>query len=266
MKVAAGQFAVQRMWHENADICCSLMCDAAEQGVDLLVLPETVLARDNADPDWGVCCAQPLDGAFVNRLLSASLTITLTTILTLHIPAGGDKVFNTLIAIREGKIIARYNKLHLYDAFSMQESRRVCAGKQLPPLIEVGGMKVGLMTCYDLRFPELARRLVLEGASLLVLPSAWVKGTHKKMHWDVLVTARALENTCYMVAVGECGPRNIGHSMIVDPLGITIVKAGESPALLVADIDPQHIADTRAVLPVLVNRRFSLPELYEDGD
>lgn len=261
MKVAAGQFAVRREWQENADICCRLMADAAGQGVSLLVLPEAVLARDNGDSGWGVRCAQPLDGPFVARLLDASLESPLTTVLTLHVPASSGRVLNTLIVIRNGTIIARYDKLHLYDAFTMQESRNVDAGDRLPPLIEVDGIWVGLMTCYDLRFPELARRLVLDGASLLVLPSAWVRGAHKEMHWEVLVTARALENTCYMVAVGECGPRNIGNSMIVDPLGIVVARAAEYPALLVAEVDPERIADVRRVLPVLANRRFSRPEL-----
>lgn len=261
MKVAAGQFAVRREWQENADICIGLMKDAADDGARLLVLPEAVLARDNSDPDWGVRSAQPLNGPFVTQLLAASRQSTLTTILTLHVPDGEGRVFNTLIAIRRGEIIARYNKLHLYDAFAVQESRNVSAGDQLPPLIDIDGMKVGLMTCYDLRFPEMARRLVLDGASLLVLPAAWVRGPHKEMHWEVLVTARALENTCYVVAVGECGPRNIGNSLVVDPLGIAIVRAAEGPALLMAEVDPQRIASVRETLPVLANRRFAPPEL-----
>jgi len=125
----------------------------------------------------------------------------------------------------------------------------------------VAGMKVGLMTCYDVRFPELARRLVLDGADVLVLPAAWVKGPLKEMHWELLTTARALENTCYMVAVGECGPRNIGNSLVIDPLGVAIAKAPESAALVFADLDPQRIAYARSVLPVLENRCFARPEL-----
>lgn len=124
-------------------------------------------------------------------------------------------------------------------------------------------MKVGLMTCYDVRFPELARRLAIEGAEVLVLPSAWLRGPLKEMHWEVLVTARALENTCYLVAVGECGPRNIGNSMVVDPLGVAVVKAAEAPTLLYAELDAARIAYARSVLPVLENRRFARPELKE---
>ncbi|HSV48572.1 MAG TPA: nitrilase-related carbon-nitrogen hydrolase, partial [Ramlibacter sp.] len=151
----------------------------------------------------------------------------------------------------------------LYDAFSMKESTNVVPGDEVPPLVEVAGLKLGLMTCYDLRFPELARRLALDGAQVLVLPAAWVKGPLKEAHWEVLVTARELENTCYVVATGECGERNIGQSMVVDPLGVAVARAAEGPALLVADIDPARIVHAREVLPVLANRRFGRPELEQ---
>jgi len=261
MKVAMGQFAVSREWQENTDICIGLMNQALAGGADLLVLPEGVLARDIADPDLVLKAAQPLDGPFLSQLLATSRANTLTTMMTVHVPTADGRALNVLVAIRNGEIIARYDKLHLYDAFAMQESRNVTAGNDVPPLVDVAGMKGGLMTCYDVRFPELARRLALDGADLLVLPAAWVKGPLKEMHWEVLVTARALENTCYVVAVGECGPRNIGNSLVVDPLGVAIAKAAEGPALVFAEVDPQRIADARRALPVLENRRFARPEL-----
>ncbi|MTD26868.1 deaminated glutathione amidase [Erwinia sp. J316] len=261
IKVALGQFAVRREWQENARICVDLMQQAQQQGARLLVLPEAVLARDISDPDLAVKSAQPLDGPFLSQLLAASSNNTLTTVLTLHVPGNDGRVWNALVVIRAGEIVARYDKLHLYDAFAVQESRNVSAGDRVPPLVEVDGLNVGLMTCYDIRFPELARRLALDGADLLVLPAAWVRGPLKEMHWEVLITARALENTCYVVAAGECGPRNIGNSMVVDPLGVAVARAAEGPALVLADIDPQRIADARRALPVLLNRRFGRPEL-----
>ncbi|HWQ09319.1 MAG TPA: nitrilase-related carbon-nitrogen hydrolase, partial [Holophaga sp.] len=185
----------------------------------------------------------------------------LTLITTIHVPAEDGRAWNTLIVLRNGELLAEYRKLHLYDAFLDQESGHVIPGNDVPPVVEVAGLKVGLMTCYDVRFPELARRLVLDGADVLVLPAAWVRGPLKEMHWQVLVTARALENTAYVVAVSECGPRNIGSSMVVDPLGVAIARAGKAPALCFADLDPARIAYAREALPVLKNRRFSRPEL-----
>ncbi len=261
MKAALGQFAVSREWQENLATSVRLMGEAKATGADLLLLPEGILARDITDPDIVLKTAQPLDGPFMQGVLEASKGSALTTLFCIHVPNGKGRVFNVHVAVRDGAIVAAYRKLHLYDAFSMLESTNVEPGSEVPPLLEIAGLKCGLMTCYDVRFPELARRLALDGADVLLLPAAWVRGLGKEAHWDVLVTARALENTCYVVATGECGPRNIGASMVVDPLGVAIARAGEAPALIYAEIDPARIAAARAALPVLVNRRFAGPEL-----
>lgn len=261
MKVAMGQFAVAREWQRNAQTCIQLMQQAQEAGAALLVLPEAVLATDIADPGLAVREAQPLDGPFLTQLLTASRQSTLTTFLSIYVPDGPQRAINAQLALRGGEIIARYDKLHLYDAFTMRESQRVTAGEVVPPLVEVDGIKIGMMTCYDIRFPELARRLALDGADILVLPSAWVRGPLKEKHWEVLVTARALENTCYVIAVGECGPRNIGGSLMVDPLGVAIARAAEDPTLIFAELDRERINRARQMLPVLANRRFKRPEL-----
>jgi deaminated glutathione amidase len=266
MKVALGQFAVSREWQQNAATCRRLMSEAAAGGADLLVLPEGILARDIADPDIVVRTAQPLDGPFVSELRDASRGSALTIMTSVHVPAGQGRVWNVLIVLRDGRILEQYKKLHLYDAFSAMESATVTPGAEIPPLVEIGGFRIGLMTCYDVRFPELARRLALDGADVLVLPSAWVKGPLKEAHWEVLVTARALENTCYVVAVGECGERNIGSSLVVDPLGVAVARAAEAPALVFAELDAARIAHARKVLPVLKNRRFARPELTRAGD
>ena len=261
MKAALGQFAVSREWQENLSTSVRLMGEAKAAGADLFLLPEGILARDITDPDIVLKTAQPLDGPFMQGVLEASKGSALTTLFCIHVPNGKGRVFNVHVAVRDGAIVAAYRKLHLYDAFSALESTNVEPGSEVPPLIEIAGLKCGLMTCYDVRFPELARRLALDGADVLLLPAAWVRGLGKEAHWDVLVTARALENTCYVVATGECGPRNIGASMVVDPLGVAIARAGEAPALIYADIDPARIAAARAALPVLANRRFAGPEL-----
>jgi Predicted amidohydrolase len=261
MRVALGQFAVSRNWEDNTQTVLDLMQKAQNNGADLLVLPEGILARDIADPEIVLKAAQKLDGPFMTRILEESCGSNLTVMTTIHIPAPSGKVFNTFVTFRNGEIIGQYRKLHLYDAFSDKESENVQPGDEIPALIDVAGFRLGTMTCYDVRFPELARRLVLEGADVLVLPAAWVKGPNKEFHWQTLVTARALENTSYMIAVGECGSRNIGASMVVDPLGIACVRAGEAPALLYADLDRERLEYARKILPVLENRRFRKPEL-----
>lgn len=261
MYVAVGQFAVTPDWEANAQQCISLMGQAANKGASLLVLPEALLARDVNDPDLSVKSAQPLNGGFLQCLLEESARNRLTTIFTIHVPSTQGRAVNTLVVLREGAIVETYAKLHLYDAFSIQESRLVDPGTQIPPLIDVDGIKLGLMTCYDLRFPEMALNLALAGAEVLVLPAAWVRGALKEHHWATLLTARALDTTCYVVAAGECGNKNIGQSRIIDPLGVTVAAAAEAPTLVMAEIDPGRIALARGQLPVLRNRRFAPPQL-----
>lgn len=261
MIVAAGQFVVTPDWQTNARTCVALMAKAAGQQASLLVLPEALLARDDNDPYMSVKSAQALDGGFLSLLLEESRENALTTVLTIHVPSSPGRAVNTLVVLREGRILTHYAKLHLYDAFNMQESERVDSGDEIAPLIDVDGMKVGLMTCYDLRFPELALSLALQGADILVLPAAWVRGPLKEQHWATLLAARALDTTCYIVASGECGNKNIGQSRVVDPQGVAIAAAGEVPQLIMAEITPQRVAQTREKLPVLRNRRFAPPQL-----
>ena len=238
MLVAAGQFAVTSVWEKNAELCASLMAQAAENDVSLFVLPEALLARDDHDADLSVKSAQLLEGEFLGRLRRESKRNMMTTILTIHVPSTPGRAWNMLVALQAGNIVSRYAKLHLYDAFAIQESRHVDAGNEIAPLLEVEGMKVGPMTCYDLRFPEL-----------------------KEHHWSTLLAARALDTTCYMVAAGECGNKNIGQSRIIDPFGVTIAAASEMPALIMAEVTPERVRQVRAQLPVLNNRRFAPPQL-----
>lgn len=261
MRVAAGQFVVTPEWRKNAQLCVELMRRAAEEGASLLVLPEALLARHDNDPDMSVNSAQPLTGGFLSALSAESRRNALTTVLTLHVPTTDGRAANTLVVLRGGEVIAQYRKLHLYDAFSVQESRRVDAGDRLPPLVEVDGMLVGLMTCYDLRFPEMALALALQGAEVLVLPTAWLRGPLKEHHWASLLAARALDTTCYIVAAGECGNKNIGQSRIIDPLGVTLAGAGSLPQLIFSDISKTCLQEVRAQLPVLRNRRFAPPKI-----
>lgn len=117
------------------------------------------------------------------------------------------------------------------------------------------------MTCYDLRFPDMALALALQGADVLALPTGWVRGPLKEQQWSTLLAARALDTTCYMIAAGECGNRNIGQSRIIDPLGVTIAAAADRPAQIVAEIFRERIDQVREQLPLLQQRRFAPPQL-----
>ncbi|WP_020499457.1 nitrilase-related carbon-nitrogen hydrolase [Sciscionella marina] len=257
MRVAIGQFAVEEDWRANAGQARGYLREASAAGVDLLVLPEDSMALFIDEPGKIRDAAQPVDGPYVSALREGSAeTPGMTTVFGMHEPGVDGKVYNTLVAIRGGEVLATYRKLHLYDAFGARESDRVAPGSGDPVVIDCAGWKIGLMTCYDVRFPELARLLVDAGAQAIACPTAWVRGPLKEWHWEVMVTARALDNTCYLIGAGECGRRNIGSSLVVDPLGTAVARLGTRPGLLFAELDPELLTTARENLPVLANRRF----------
>lgn len=267
MRTAVGQFTATPDWKENLAVCQDLLGQAQQGGADLLVLPEGVLARFTEDRHRIRELAQPLDGPFVTGLREATAGHDTTVVVGIHEPSDDGRVFNTLVALRDGELIGRYRKIHLYDAFGDQESANVRAADEPPVIIEVAGTKVGLMTCYDVRFPELARLLVDGGAEVLALPAAWVRGPAKERHWEVMISARAMENTCWVAASGECGPRNIGNSMVVDPLGTVRSRLAATQGLAWAEADPASTVAARRTLPVLANRRFTVnPDVLALGD
>ncbi|HIU84594.1 MAG TPA: carbon-nitrogen hydrolase family protein [Candidatus Aphodousia gallistercoris] len=262
-KIALGQIQVADNASDNIKQCEKYMREAAQEGARLIVFPEGIIARNPQDASWTRKHAEPLDGPFVTALARASESFSIAVDCTVHVPdpALEGKVRNAHIVLDRGLLLARYDKLHLYDAFSAKESDDVVAGDTVPAVVEIDGWHFGLMTCYDLRFPELARRLALDGAQVLLVPSAWVRGPLKESHWEIMARARALENTVYVAAVSETSLKNIGSSMLVDPLGVAVSRAGSAPGLVTAVMSKAALAGAREALPVLANRRFAKPQL-----
>ncbi len=228
-------------------------------GCDLVVFPEA-WARDFGEAGSDVSAyAEALDGPQTSPFVATVASVAAereTTVVAGMFEASDDpaRPWNTLVA--RGAATASYRKVHLYDSFGYRESDRLLPGAIEPVVIDLDGWRVGLMTCYDLRFPELARLLVDAGAEVLVVPAAWVAGPRKVAHWTTLVRARAIENTVYVVAVGQPGPRYTGHSLVVDPLGDVLVEAGEGPDVLRAALSAETLATARSTNPSLANRRL----------
>lgn len=232
------------------------LAQLAPEGADLVVFPEA-FARDFGPPGDDVGpFAEPLDGPFAAEVARVAGERG-CAVLAGMFEASDDpaRPYNTLV-LADGGRLRSYRKIHLYDSFGYRESDRLTAGPVEPVVVEVAGVPVGLMTCYDLRFPELARVLVDAGAEVLVVPAAWVAGEGKVHHWRTLVTARAIENTVYVVAVGQPGPRYSGHSLVVDPLGRVVAEAGDGPDVIMATLDRSVVARARTVNPSLANRRM----------
>lgn len=225
--------------------------------MDLVVFPEAFM-RDFGKPGSDVSAfAEEMDGPFVSRLAELAGKHG-TTIVAGMFERSEDpaRPYNTLAVVGPGGLRAKYRKIHLYDSFGYRESDRLLAGGLEPVLFELNGFKVGLMTCYDLRFPEQARLLAAQGADLLVVPAAWVAGPRKVDHWRTLVRARAIENTVYVAAAAQPEPRYCGHSMIVGPLGDDLGEAEGEDRVVVAPVERQAIDEARATNPSLANRRL----------
>ncbi|MGH3370611.1 MAG: carbon-nitrogen hydrolase family protein [Nocardioidaceae bacterium] len=229
---------------------------AAVPRPDLVVLPEAMM-RDFGPPGSDVSGdAETLDGPFVQRLVELAGSHRVTLVAGMFERSDDpSRPYNTLVVADGSGVRATYRKIHLYDSFGYKESERLLAGEPEPVVVQIGGLGVGLMTCYDLRFPELARALVDRGADLLVVPAAWVAGPGKADHWRTLLKARAIENTVFVAAAAQPPPRYTGLSMVVSPRGET-VEAADGTVSVVSSVGREVLDAVRAENPSLANRRL----------
>lgn len=253
------QFAPGEDKAANLDSIARLVATASEQGSAVVALPEYSMFSVPTMDERFVASAEALDGSFVSeiRVLATSHSITIVFGMN-EVTDTPSQIFNTLLAIDpEGAVVATYRKIHLYDAFGYRESRFVRpADIEDPEIFTVGGFKFGLQTCYDLRFPEVTRRLVDAGADVVVVPAEWVPGPLKENHWQTLLRARAIENTVYVMAADQCGSAGVGNSMIIDPMGVVAVALGEQEGCVSAGLDPARLSAVRQKNPALELRRF----------
>ncbi|MET8143355.1 carbon-nitrogen hydrolase family protein [Sphaerisporangium sp. NPDC005288] len=238
---------------------------AASRGATLAVFPEAMLTRFGKEIAES---AEPIDGPFVTAVADAARAHEIAVVLGTFEsgdPDGDGRVHNTTVALdRCGRLRAAYRKIHLFDSFGARESDLVAPG-ETPVVVELEGLRLGLITCYDVRFPELARALVDQGADAFVVIAAWSAGPMKEEHWATLVRARAIENTMWTIAVGQAPDPEardgfgVGRSMLVDPLGVVRADLGPRGAVQVVEIDPAETDRVRATLPCLSHRR---PDIY----
>ena len=265
MRVAACQLNVRDDRKANLSAAGELLAKAAAAGADLAILPEYVdyLGRAAGQPE-----PEPTDGEFAEFFADAARRHGMWVLAGSFHEAGPDPehTYNTsLVFDRTGALAATYRKIHLYDVeipgrVSYLESRHVTAGTE-PVVVDVEGVRVGLSICYDLRFPELYRRLAVAGsAQLLVVPAAFMLHTGRD-HWEVLLRARAIENQCFVAAAGQIGDHEpgrtcFGRSMVIDPWGVVVGQAPDTTGIVVADLDLARLHEIRSELPSLANRRL----------
>ncbi|MGI8888040.1 MAG: carbon-nitrogen hydrolase family protein [Nocardioidaceae bacterium] len=259
MRLSVLQYAATTDAAANLDTIQRLVESAAEPGTELIVLPEAAM-HDFGPPDLELGpIAQTLDGEFVTSL-SELARRTGTAIVAGMFERSDDesRPYNTLVVVNStGELVSTYRKVHLYDSFGYRESERLLGGAPEPAVVELGGMRFGLMTCYDLRFPEFARALVDAGSDVLIVPAAWVRGPLKEDHWRTLLRARAIENTVYVAGAAQTGDHYTACSMIVDPMGVTLAALGDETGVASAEVEVDHIAAARKRNPSLANRRLA---------
>jgi predicted amidohydrolase len=259
MRVAIAQLGPGPSTSDNLAAIAQATTRASNDGSALVVFPEMSMFFQHDLDDSYVRAGQTIPGPFTAAVdaLAKKHRIAITVGMIEAVP-GEDHVHNTIyVTSADGTQIGAYRKVHLYDAFGLRESDVIAPSDDLEPtLFDIGGIRFGVMTCYDLRFPESARVLIDAGAEVLLLPSAWTPGFRKEDHWETLIRARAIENTCYVVAANQATPLSTGSSMVVDPMGLVIVHLADGPDVRSADIDAQRIAAVRLTNPSLANRRY----------
>lgn len=265
MRVALCQIPVSSQPATNLERARTALGAAREQGSDLAVFPEGTQVRFSADLR---AAAEPLDGPFCSGLAEAARASGVAVVAGVFEPAPDGLVYNTTVAFDEaGQLAAAYRKIHLFDALGQRESQTVAAGSE-PVIASLTGLRVGILTCYDIRFPELARTLAVRGADLLVIGSAWAAGLFKEEHWVTLVRARAIENTIWVAAAGQvpdpaepatAAPTGVGRSLLVDPMGTVRMDLGSAPLVSAGTVEPGFTRQVRTTLPCLDNRR---PDAY----
>ena len=246
----------------NLAYSVKLINEAAKRKAQLICFPEFQMAYSPAEQKTESLhrIAEKISGNFVSTLSNSARQNKINVVATMYeiinTNEKSQKVFDTGIIINElGKVQSIYRKVHLYDALGFKESKKLLAGSiiEKPSKTSVGNL--GLLICYDMRFPEISRILTVNGANILVSPSAWVAGFMKKVHWEVMVKARAIENGVYVLAPNQVGNIYCGHSMAIDPFGATILDMKNRQGIEYIDIDTTKIDTTRRTLPLLMNRR-----------
>ena len=271
LTVAVGQFAAGVDVAENLRRIDVLTRSAVRAGAELVVFPEASMYAWDAPVEDLAAAVRDHGARFLDGIREIAARTETTLVVGGFADSGTALPYNRLVVVGPGgRVIGSYDKVHLYDAFAWRESDKVTPGQPQPDLSElctvpVGDFTLGLLNCYDLRFPEMARALVDRGADVLVVSAAWVAGPRKELHWEVLLRARAIENTSYVLAACQPPPRSVGMSMIVDPLGAIAAGCVANEGVAVHRLDPGHLADVRDILPALTHRRYRVTAAVASG-
>ena len=254
---------------ENLELSVDFIREAAKKKSTLICFPEFQMAyspESQSANQLSEIAESVNDGNFITTLRKAAKVNKISIISTIYEKSnnGSDnRVYDTVVLIdSKGEISSVYRKLHLYDALGFKESDKMMAGNMIEKPFKTSVGNIGLMICYDIRFPEMSRILTVKGANVLVSPSAWVHGVMKEEHWQTLLKARAIENGLYIIAPDQVGNIFSGRSMAVDPFGVVLLDMGNREGMEVVELDKSRVQKVRELLPLLKNRRT---DVYGDN-
>ena len=262
MKTAIVQFKASTKKEDNLKKILSYISKAASKNATLCAFPEFMMFYTNSTqtPKQLANLAETINGNFITTIANAAKEKQIQIIGSFYEKSRKkDRVYDTSFIIdKSGKIISTYRKIHLYDALGFKESDKMISGSKIVKPVDTSIGKIGMMICYDLRFPEMSRSLAVAGAEVLVAPSAWVKGNMKEEHWITINKTRAIENGCYMIAPDQVGNIYCGRSLVVDPYGKILLDMKKRQGISFVNIDLNNVKQTRKVLPLLKNRRTDI--------
>jgi predicted amidohydrolase len=259
MKVAVVQFKASTNKEANLKKILDYISQAGKNKAKLVAFPEFMMfyTSSSQTPKQLASLAETLNGNFVSEIAKSAKQNCIQVVGSFYEKSNKkDRVYDTSFVVdKSGKIISTYRKIHLYDALGFRESDTMKPGSKIAKPVKTSIGKVGMMICYDLRFPEMSRMLASSGSEVLVAPSAWVKGELKEEHWLTLNKTRAIENGCYVIAPDHVGNIYCGRSVVVDPYGKILLDMKKKQGIGYAEIDLKKINQVRKALPLLKNRR-----------
>ncbi|NWJ27922.1 carbon-nitrogen hydrolase family protein [Marine Group I thaumarchaeote] len=262
MKAAVVQFKASTNKEDNLTKIISYISKAASKNAALCAFPEFMMfyTSTSQTPKQLANLAETINGNFVTTIAKAVKENQIQVVGSFYEKSRKkDHVYDTSFLIsKSGKVLSTYRKIHLYDALGFKESNKMISGSNITKPVKTSIGKIGMMICYDLRFPEMARSLATAGAEVLVIPSAWVKGNMKEEHWVTINKTRAIENGCYVIAPDQVGNIYCGRSLVVDPYGKILLDMKKKQGIGFVNIDLNKVKQTRKILPLLKNRRTDI--------